>query len=672
MNNLKWMKKSFCGLILLLVLGFVPLMSKAEKMVALDSNDYINEDLVGLNSYWTRESLYTYENKSANRSTSLSGSGPITQEVSLKNLFSNYLSGLTTGGYFRGFFWSRSMKDPYDGLGANDVLFNTFDQYYNPTLFIYVGGNPTPNTSFGTEIIVFDPFAGSVQGDGTFNVFNTMVMRGSASTKYGNFGLIAGGIEWRTLTAFTLGSNIAYNRFSVFNRQPWDGVGNLKDRYAGYYYTGTYNIDQRWGTQGFKGFMLNGWGLPWDLSFDLFYGISQFNQGITREAETHPSHNVGTKIVKKFSDNVTIGLNTFHSVEKPDSIIANKQTAAQFNLFTSEYDINIKGIKIFGEIGFGGYQSPTYERDWGGAIITDVTLPKRMIKFAEARFRYYEIGASFVNNVANFQNTTIREVNTGVVNANTVVLTPFASSVGTVGFLANNRRSGSVNLKFDIARKLKIALGVEASGELKDMGSRQLSYNHVINSVTWSRFVQFPFNGSFGPNNRVGTFFRGAYETVNLTDTTVTGNLANGKFFNAVDLQLKYKQRLFGKDLYVFFLSQLTSAQGSFSPIPKFNDDAYIRASYNQLDIYYELFRTLYIDFYLGYENVLGNKFTDLSIDGLPRNQVGRAVGVGLDFSLSKNAHIFLRHRWFDFEDKNFLDENFKGWESTIEMKMFF
>src|SRR5690606_17959207 len=111
---------------------------------------------------------------------------------------------------------------------------------------------PTPVTSFGAEVMLANPFTvynGAAVQKRIINPYFNMILRRSTNTKYGNFGLLYGGIEWKNLTMFTFGTNVGYNRYTLFERNPWDPVGNIKNRYASYYYTGTINQDQRWGTQ---------------------------------------------------------------------------------------------------------------------------------------------------------------------------------------------------------------------------------------------------------------------------------------------------------------------------------------------------------------------------------------------------------------------------------------
>ena len=54
------------------------------------------------------------------------------------------------------------------------------------------------------------------------------------------------------------------------------------------------------------------------------------------------------------------------------------------------------------------------------------------------------------------------------------------------------------------------------------------------------------------------------------------------------------------------------------------------------------------------------------------RDQVGQILGFGFDIQLHDGAFLFLRHSRFSFKDKNFLETNIKGSETTIELKINF
>ena len=598
-----------------------------------------------------------------------------------------FMSGLNVGGYYRLYLWGRTMKNDYanpggaGAMGTNKVL-SIGDGNYDPVMMMYVGGAPTLNTSIGTELILLSPFTaynGTTAAPREFNTYFNMVLRGGANTKFGNFNVVAGGIQWTQLSPFTFGTNVGYQRYSIWERRPWDPVGNVNTRYSAYYYNGTINQDARFGTRAFKGFVINGYDMPWKTSVDFFYGKTDINGGFDRERIVRPKSNIGGKISKAFGENNKVGINTFNSFIRTDSI--NSKVDVQWNIVTAEYNLNFKEFNLNGEIGMGGYESPSYKRSWGEGILVNLVTPKKytVLPF---NLRYFQIDKSFTSNVSQFSNTSIQEVTSGYLSVgNNQVLAPFGGNMSGVGDLANNRRGGAINTEVKVW-KFKIQGGLQMESEMDLLNNRNIvTYGHRINGLTWSRLPGiFPYNGELGPNGRVKTIYRGAYETVNITDNPLDSTPASRKHYSSLDLQVKFKAKLFNKDIYFYNLNSVLSVQNKFSAVPVFTDKAYINARYHEAELYYHLFRNFVVSVYGGLEFVKGNKYTDTTttvtgvdgITGKAREQIGKALGVGLDFTLSNNAALYLRQRWFSFSDKYFKDENFIGNEATIEFKIFF
>ena len=177
-----------------------------------------------------------------------------------------------------------------------------------------------------------------------------------------------------------------------------------------------------------------------------------------------------------------------------------------------------------------------------------------------------------------------------------------------------------------------------------------------------------------GPYSRVVTFFRGAYETVKLTDIDPGTTAPIGiKHYQSFDLQLKYRTELAKRPLYFFYLGSWMAAHPKASLIPSFNQDAYLQAQYHELDLYYELVPNFILTGYYGMEFIRGGRKTDWDLTTQqPRNQIGRGIGLGFDWTVSKNAAFYVRQRFMNFEDKSFPLDTYKGNETTVELKVFF
>ena len=593
-------------------------------------------------------------------------------------LFKNYLSGLTVGGFYRGYFYSRNMTNNYGGFSPNQVL-RVGEAQIDPLLMLYFSGNPTANTSFGADISAINPFT-AYRGPGYYKNGNvspyfTVVLRGSFKTKLGTFNMKAGGIEFLSITPFTFGANVGFNRYSVFERRPWDpgAGGNVKTRYASYYYSGTINQDARFGTQAFKGYVMNGFIPAINSNVDFFYGKTAPNGGIDRLHYVRPTSNIGVRFKKNFKSGNYVSLNTFNSYQFSDSVNI-KKSDVQWNIYTSEYSFHRNGFTLSGEIGAGRYKSPTVPEAWSEAFMADLTIPKKIIGIPLA-LRYYQIGQHFTSNVANFNNATVSQVNTGYSGSSNSVLTPFGPSLENVGDLSNNRRGAAININQVKIWKFSFSTGTQISAELQKLdSSNYMFYSHRVNSLVWQRLPNyFPVNGAFGPEGRVTAYYRGVSEKVKINDRNADGTPMHKKYFNSWDVQAKFKNKIFNRDFYMFYLGTFSSVQSSLSAVPKFDNSAYIRAQFHELEAYYHLTSDLVFSLYGGYELIKGNEFTDIDkITGLPRNQVGTAYGFGFDYALSQSTTLYLRQRWFDFKDKSFEKEKFSGSEATVELKMFF
>jgi hypothetical protein len=76
---------------------------------------------------------------------------------------------------------------------------------------------------------------------------------------------------------------------------------------------------------------------------------------------------------------------------------------------------------------------------------------------------------------------------------------------------------------------------------------------------------------------------------------------------------------------------------------------------------------------YLGFERILANyqsKTDDVS--ARPKNQTGYSIATGLDIRMSKGAGLYLRQRWMNYKDANFRKDAYQGFETTVEIKIFF
>jgi hypothetical protein len=605
---------------------------------------------------------------------------------------------LSVFGYYRLFAYGRNITEAYPDLSPYERGYSIGDGYREPMLAMTIVGRPNAKTSFATEVFMFTPYDGEFAKNNVLSTTLGLNFYGNFRTKDGNFGVRAGGIHWYNLSPFTIGVFQILDRFSIFDRTPWEGVNNT-NKYNSYYQSGAVNPgDLRWNFQPFQGLIINGAQLPNDFAFDLFWGKTQQNSGLagglTNPYQTiPPTLNAGEvpnyagiggtsrvlpntlyggKLAKSFGpDNQVLAYNTIHNSTALDSINKNIR---RYTVHSLSLDLNFGKAKLTGELGAGNYESPTYAKKWGEALTLRLMLPKELT-WLPIDLQIYQIGKNFFNpnsEIATNSNPDIqREIGL------------FAGVNGTGGQLAlvnqlvHNRRGVNLNTGVELGN-LKLNIGYGISAEI-DPASSVISYVHRVNGLALSRIYNpFPANATsptvFDPYGRKFSFFRGVSETVLTTDINpATAEAINRKYFNAVDLQAKYKTLLNGRNLYLFYLGSLGSADASLSAIPTMRESSYLFVQSHEFDIYYEVLPNFILTGYYGIENARGGTFTDWdAVSLLPRDQLGTGIGAGFDWKWAENSGLYLRHRWMKFEDRSFSLDKFKGREFTLEIKTFF
>jgi len=514
--------------------------------------------------------------------------------------------------------------------------------------------------SFADRPSVFSPLTGTRLG-GNLGLLLGINMYGDFKTDIGPIKVSTGGIHWVSLSDLTLGGFTGYNRFTLFERNPWDPVSkHAPDRYEKFFSRGNINQDIRWGERAFTGTIVEMSDLPGDMTLKALYGKTELNGGFL----TIPNLSYGGKLTKKVSFG-TVALNTLHNQTYSDSL---NTESIGFDITTAEIQAKIaKGFYMKSEIGAGQYRSPIHNEGWGEAINIKLNLTKEITK-VPIELHYFRVSPKVLNNNAIFWNSSIVEASNNNLAAGVVgssaVLAPFASSLTGIGQFTNNRQGININAEVDLGQ-LKVSLANGISSELEALSNR-ISYGHPVNQLTRSRFWRWNFPSNVGAYQRYNVIFRDVYEVVELPELVA-------KHFNVIEGQAKYKGKIGTRDFYSFLLSRLSSVQDFMSPTTVFTEDAYLRHYTNELETYLKWNERTVFASYIGYERILGNY--DTPVDDLtdrPRNQEGIGFGLGVDYDLSKNTALYLRHRWFQFEDRSFERDAFKGTETVIELKLTF
>ena len=597
----------------------------------------------------------------------------------------DYIRTLNIGGYLRLCTEMRNMKQPYYGGVEGKTIFAGDEGYSEPLLLLNIGGKASKNSSFMTDLHFTNYFTGP-NNSPTLNSHFTVGFTGTMTTSFARINVRLGGLHWYELTDLTLGSISKIDRYSIFERSPWEPYGEVNEKYDNYYDKGSISKDARWGKREFQGVILETSDLPKSLFVKAMYGKTSQNGDYT---SVLPNNVFGGQIGKSLSTDQYISLNTFNKTSYSDSVHGKP---VGYNIHTIAWNFTKGKVILRGEAGAGDYYSPNYPIKFSEGIKFKVSVPKDAT-WLPFEFQLVRLGKYFVNENAGFANTTIHETFNVSKNGTTQAQSqttnyPFHSPIVDGDDLTNNRQGGCLFLEKSVTKKIKIRLGLGISQEI-EKGSNQLSYNHRINSLVMNRVVtgwNWWTGAVFGPYSRTYGMFRGIYEVVNITDSNYSK-----KHFNNLDFQIKFKQKLFGNPLYFFYNYSYKSAQSNFSAVPVFDDKAWIRQGIHEIDFYYQLLPKVMLTGYIGLETVKGNKQTDIDkasgldstvvsaadrkayvATNLPRNQLETSYSVGFDFDIAKNVGLYIRQRWFDCRDKNFSLDHFKGTETFIELKMFF
>lgn len=607
---------------------------------------------------------------------------------------------VTVFGYYRLFLYGRNMTEPYPNLSPYEKAYGVGDGYREPMLSMTVMGRPSGRSSFGTELFVFTPYLGEGYQDNVFSVNLGINFFGNFRTDIGKFGIRAGGIHWYNLSPFTIGVYQILDRFTIFDRTPWEGVDGL-DKYDNYFTTGRTNPgDLRWNYQAFQGIILDGAKLPGGLAFDLFWGKTQPNgglpnaqddplstifnfgtagnvptyQGFAGDSRVLPSYLTGGKLKKNIGkQGSSLAFNTIYSYRSLDSLSKERR---EYQVHTLSFDFNLAGINLSGELGGSKYSSPEYAGDWGEALMARVKIPAKYT-FLPLDIQVYQVGKGFFNEngeIATNNNPDIQPIgNCGVAAGQSSA----GGLITQVNQLAHNRRGVNVNTGLQVG-PAKLAVGWGLAAEI-DPATTVLSFIHRVNGLAMSRIYNpFPANAvcatNFGPYGRQFSFFRGVFERVRTTDLDpATAGALTRKYYNAVDLQAKLKSKLAGRPLFFFYLGSFGSASSRAGVLPAMDEDSYLFVQSHELDLYCEIVDDFILTGYLGLENARGGRFSDWDMEtDLPRDQFGTGIGLGFDWAIAQNAGIYFRHRWMNFEDRSFPLDHYKGREVTIELKIFF
>ena len=78
------------------------------------------------------------------------------------------------------------------------------------------------------------------------------------------------------------------------------------------------------------------------------------------------------------------------------------------------------------------------------------------------------------------------------------------------------------------------------------------------------------------------------------------------------------------------------------------------------------------VDVNIGNERFLTTYIADYKPEDNTIDQLGKSLGLGLDLDITETAGLYIRQKWYSHSDKNFTQDKFKGWETSVELKVRF
>ena len=597
--------------------------------------------------------------------------------------YKNPSTSISFSGYYRFLGFVRNQQETFPNNSGKTLMISSGDAYREPMFLLKLNGKTKEKITFAADFMLNSLYKGSSSDFIQPLTLNLgLNLSTSIATNHGTFNLKSGGVSWYRQSRLTVWGNHSFNRISIFERRPQTPLNKTPiDRYSNYYKSGLVDQGIRYGSRAFQGIFIQGSKLPLNFSLKSVIGKSTFNRSLLESSDNFTS---SFQLKNTLNTNFKVAYNYLSSWADTDSLGGERRN---YFIHTFEFDKKWEKIQVQMELGIGNYKDPINKLGHGEAILLNVKTAKTLK--VPINMQLYRISPQFVNVTGNFLNTSVLDVFPNVDGVGTTVRTPYQSPIVGLGYPVNNRQGISINADLSLGQ-LKLNGGIGVFAEI-DTSYSALSYIHNVNSQTLSRIYVFAQN--WGPYNALNSTYRGVFENVNIIDTSIAGLTNFKKFFNTIEFQAKYNNKIFGKNYYLFCLTRFNTCQKDFSFFPKIGKQALISQFSEEIDFSIELSEKSALVLSYGIEKILGNSSTDkgdspqatstntffemLGFDNLYRytnfrNQKNTLFGFGLDYKIGQNAMLFYRYNQYRYFDPNFVENHLKGWEMMLELKINF
>lgn len=596
------------------------------------------------------------------------------------------LRSLNVNGFYRFFGTYRNMPEPYAFLPTSNLpLREVFigDDTQLPNLLININGKSRSGVSWGLDLFAFQfldkpglaayslPTADTARPNldnplgsprlGQSLLLNLGInLHSTVPTAWGPLAIKLGGIHWEDMTDLTMGAYTAYERYMLFDRNPWDPIGsNVYERYNRYVDAGRVDQEERWGKRAFAGAILSMSQLPKNQSAKVMFGKNEQNGGF----DIRPNAAWGGQYQWLMNTHWRLSAQTMNQRSYTDSLLTQRFGSQIHTIKISRLQ---KAFNFDIEAGYSGYQSVPLGQQGGLVAQSKVRwqINKSLRLFGQA----YYIDPGAVNNVGAFVNTSVAEASISNIPAGQAgsgaLLFPSGSSLLGFGQLANNRQGIDLNIGYQPAN-VYFSGGYSLSREI-NTGATNISFGRPVNALTRSRFYRWGFPQQVGPYGRTNVLYRSTYERFNFTRP-----IDKALYFSQLEMQALYRIRLGEKVLVFNHLLRAASVQTDAALI-NLAPQALLRQYSTENELYLQWNSRISLVMMLSGDITLGGIRTGVSVSGRPFEQYGAARGLGIDIWAADNVCVYLRHKYFAFEDRSFNLDQYRGTESTIELKLLF
>ncbi len=596
------------------------------------------------------------------------------------------LRSINVNGFYRFFGTYRDMPGSYRYLPqANLPQREVFigDDTQLPNLMFFITGKSRSGLSWGLDLFAFQfldrpglPAYSPASPDtarpnidnplGSPRLGQSMLLNlgmnlySTVQTSLGPLTVKLGGIHWEDMTDLTMGGYTAYERYMLFDRNPWDPIGqNVHERYNRYVDAGRVDQEERWGKRAFAGAVVSMTQLPYNQSLKLMFGKNEQNGGFDRR----PNAAWGGQYSWMPRTGWKLSLQSMNQRSYQDSLLL-QPFGSQIHTVKVGRTHPVIGWEL--ETGYSGYQSNSLGQL--GGLIAQAKFKWEPLKHLKLFGQSYYIDPGAVNNIGAFVNTSVSEAATTNIPVGQAgsgaLLFPSSSSLLGFGQLANNRMGADLNVAYSPAN-ISLSGGYSLSREL-NTGSSSLSYTQPVNALTRSRFWRWGFPQQVGPYGRTSVLYRSTFDKVAFTERQ-----QEHLYFSQLELQALYRIRVADRVLVFNQLLRAQSVQTS-AALLNTSPEAILRQYSSQNELYLQWNSRFSLVFLASADISLGGVLTGVNTLGRPLEQFGKALGLGCDIWAADNVCVYLRHKSFAFEDRSFVFDTYSGTETTLELKLLF